>query len=117
MTGQASPSAGPRIVASGCEGLADLVEASRRAFLFCLDEQGRPIGYAMNVMQCARGALWFTSYTKAAKVRHLASNGHACVAVIDEQSASVRWCVAEGEAVVRRATPADLEFLFGGFRD
>lgn len=105
------------VVATGIEGLTGLVERSRRSFLFCLDRSRQPVGYAMNVMQCRAGALWFTTYTKSAKVSHLTAAPQACCLVVDESAPATRWCSVEGRATVARATTDDVDKLFAAFAD
>ena len=69
--------------------LIEFLRNNHRAFLFCRDELGRPIGYAMQSIGCDVTNLYFTTYAKSPKVRHLrADPAAACVVPVDCRSAN-----------------------------
>lgn len=82
-----------------------------RAFLFCRDDAGNPIGYPMRTLTFDSGLLYFATYTKSAKVRHLRANPEAACVVTDEKGSS--WVSVRGRAEVYRPSPEDVARLLG----
>jgi hypothetical protein len=109
----------PSPVGHGIVALETLVGRTRRSFLFCWDDDGHPVGYAMTVMRCRDGALWFSTYTKSAKVKHLRVDPRACCLIVDGgiDDAPMRWCSAGGTATVRAPLASEVDLMFEGFGD
>jgi hypothetical protein len=92
--------------------IVDFLRTNSRAFLFCRDDARRPIGYAMRTVayQSTIHCLYFTTYTKSSKVRHLLANPEVACLVGDDS----RWVSVNGVARVYRASPAEVDELIGG---
>jgi hypothetical protein len=57
--------------------LVEFLRRNHRAFLFCRDDDGHPIGYAMRTITYEPDQLYFAAYTKSAKIRHLLADPEA----------------------------------------
>jgi nitroimidazol reductase NimA-like FMN-containing flavoprotein (pyridoxamine 5'-phosphate oxidase superfamily) len=85
---------------------------NHRAFLFCRDDDGHPIGYAMRSITYEPGRLYFATYTRSAKVRHLLADPEAVCVVLSEDRTSAAWpswVSLRGSAEVYRPSPAEIE--------
>jgi uncharacterized pyridoxamine 5'-phosphate oxidase family protein len=89
--------------------LATFLRRNHRAFLFCRDGGGRPIGYAMRSMTFHTGALYFATYTKSAKVGHLTANPDVACLVLEEDGPG--WVSLQGRAEVYRPAPSEIETI------
>jgi uncharacterized pyridoxamine 5'-phosphate oxidase family protein len=91
--------------------LVDFLQRNHRAFLFCRDENGDPIGYAMRSVTYESGRLYFATYTKSAKVRHLLADPEvACVVLSEDQAGegASQWVSLQGRAEVYRPSPDEI---------
>lgn len=87
--------------------LATFLARNHRTFLFCRDDSGQPIGYAMRSITFHHGALYFTTYTRSAKVRRLTADpGVACVVLQEDGSG---WVSLQGRAEVYRPDRDEIE--------
>jgi uncharacterized pyridoxamine 5'-phosphate oxidase family protein len=94
--------------------LVDFLRSNHRAFLFCRDEGGHPIGYAMRSITYEPRRLYFATYTKSAKVRHLlADSDVACVVVSEDRAGQgwPSWVSLRGRAEIYRPSPAEIESM------
>jgi hypothetical protein len=85
------------------------LQRNHRAFLFCRDGGGRPVGYAMRSVTYDTGAIYFTTYAKAAKVRHLTADPTVACVVREEDGPG--WVSLQGRAEVYAPTFAELDAL------
>ena len=91
--------------------LVDFLQRNHRAFLFCRDESGHPIGYAMRSITYDAGRLYFATYTKSAKVRHLAADPQAACVVLSEVPVGegrLSWVSLRGRAQIYRPAPEEI---------
>ena len=82
--------------------LVNFLQRNHRVFLFCRDERGHPVGYAMRSITYDAGRLYFATYTKSAKVRHLLADPEAaCVVQSDMPLAGgeLSWVSLRGCAI------------------
>lgn len=94
--------------------LIDFLRHNHRTFLFCRDERGQPIGYAMRSITYEPGRLYFVTYTKSAKVGHLLTDPEATCVVMSEDDAGrswPSWVSLRGRAEIYRPSPAELETM------
>jgi uncharacterized pyridoxamine 5'-phosphate oxidase family protein len=94
--------------------LVDFLRRYHRAFLFCRDEDGNPIGYAMRSITYEEHRLYFATYIKSAKVRHLKADPEvACVVVSGDRAGERRpsWVSLWGRAHIYRASPEETESI------
>jgi hypothetical protein len=91
--------------------VVDFIRTNSRAFLFCRDDVRRPIGYAMRTVgyRPATHCLYFTTYMKSPKVRHLLADPEVACLVGDDS----RWVSVNGVARVYQASPAEVDELIG----
>jgi hypothetical protein len=93
--------------------VADFMRANHRAFLFCRDDARHPIGYAMHSVayQPATRCLYFATYTKSAKVRHLRADPEIACLVLSGQPGDddARWVSVHGVAEVYQPSPAEID--------
>jgi len=89
----------------------ELLHAHHRVFLFCRDGAGRPIGYAMRSVayRSATRCLYFATYAKSAKVRHLRSAPEVACLVGDHEG----WVSVCGHASVYQPSAAEVDELIG----
>jgi hypothetical protein len=89
--------------------VAEFIAANHRAFLFCRDRDGHPVGYAMRSVayRAASRSLYFATYTASAKVRHLIAAPDVACLIGDCE----RWDSARGVARVRRPSGAEVDEL------
>lgn len=80
---------------------------NHRTFLFCRDGGGRPIGYAMRSITFDRRALYFATYSRSAKVRHLTTAPDVACVVREEDGPG--WVSLQGRAEVYRPSPAEID--------
>jgi general stress protein 26 len=81
--------------------LVEFLRDNRRAFLFCRDGSGRPIGYAMQSIRCDLTSLYFSTYTKSPKVKHLRTNpAAACLIVGEGEGCNRAWASVRGTAEI-----------------
>jgi uncharacterized pyridoxamine 5'-phosphate oxidase family protein len=94
--------------------LVEFLRENRRAFLFCHDESGRPIGYAMQSIRCDLTSLYFSTYTKSPKVKHLRANPAAACVVLSGQEGSDRaWASVRGAAEIYQPSAEEIDELIG----
>jgi nitroimidazol reductase NimA-like FMN-containing flavoprotein (pyridoxamine 5'-phosphate oxidase superfamily) len=86
--------------------LTDFLRRNHRAFLFCRDAAGHPIGYAMRTLTYESGGLYFATYTKSAKVGHLRADPEAACVVKSEDGAS--WASVRGRVEIYRPCPTEI---------
>jgi hypothetical protein len=110
-----TPSETPATPLIGPEAIDDLLTRSRRAFLFCRDSGGRLLGYALHVTDHRQGSLFFTTYTKSAKVAHLRDDPRVCCILQDDEGPVLRWCSSEGTVVFIHPNEDEVEELFRSF--
>jgi uncharacterized pyridoxamine 5'-phosphate oxidase family protein len=92
--------------------LVDFLRRNHRAFMFCRDEGGHPVGYAMRSITYEPGRLYFATYTKSAKVRHLLADPEVACVVVSEDRAGEgwpSWVSLHGSAEIYRPSPAEIE--------
>jgi nitroimidazol reductase NimA-like FMN-containing flavoprotein (pyridoxamine 5'-phosphate oxidase superfamily) len=92
--------------------LVAFLQRNHRAFLFCRDDDGHPIGYAMRSITYQAGQLYFATYTKSAKVRHLLADPEAACVVVSEDDTGAdwpSWVSLRGGAEVYQPSPAEIE--------
>jgi nitroimidazol reductase NimA-like FMN-containing flavoprotein (pyridoxamine 5'-phosphate oxidase superfamily) len=91
--------------------LVDFLQRNHRAFLFCRDERRGPIGYAMRSITYESGHLYFATYTKSAKVRHLHADPEAACVVLSEVplgEGRLSWVSLQGRAEIYRPSPEEI---------
>jgi uncharacterized pyridoxamine 5'-phosphate oxidase family protein len=94
--------------------LGDFLRRNHRAFLFCRDEGGNPIGYAMRSITYEPRRLYFATYTKSAKVRHLQADPAVACVVVSEDGAGEcwpSWVSLQGRAEIHQPSPAETESI------
>ena len=91
--------------------VVEFIRANHRVFLFCRDGARRPIGYAMRSVayRPAHRWLYFTTYTRSAKVRHLLADAEAACLIGDD----AEWVSVRGTAQVYQPAPAEVDDLIG----
>ena len=92
--------------------LVAFLRRHHRAFLFCRDDERHPIGYAMRSITYQAGRLYFATYTKSAKVRHLLADPEAACVVLSEDQQGAQWppwVSLRGRAEVYRPSPEEIE--------
>jgi hypothetical protein len=98
----------------GEPALVDFLRRNHRAFLFCRAEGGHPIGYAMRSITYEPRRLYFATYTKSAKVRHLLADPEVACVVVSEGRAGEgwpSWVSLQGRAEIYRPSPAEIETM------
>jgi hypothetical protein len=94
--------------------VVEFMRRNRRAFLFCRDELGRPIGYAMHSLGCEPGRLYFTTYAKSAKVKHLVADpGVACIVLGQQGGHDWPWVSVRGTAEIYQPSVAEVDEMIG----
>lgn len=94
--------------------LVDFMRHNRRAFLFCRDESGRPIGYAMQSIGCKPGSLYFATYAKSPKVKHLlADPAVACIVLGEREGTDGPWVSVRGTAEIYRPSVEEIDEMIG----
>jgi|GEM_PF-1724664 len=93
--------------------LAEFVRQNRRAFLFCRDESGRPIGYAMQSIRYEPGSLYFSTYVKSPKVRHLRADPSVACIVMGQKDGTDAWVSVRGTAEVYRPSVEEIDLMIG----
>lgn len=91
--------------------VVDFLRRNHRVFLFCRDEKKRPIGYAMHSVGFRDGRLYFATYTKSAKVRHLENNPEVACLVLGGEPGP--WLSLHGTADVRSPTADEVDAMIG----
>jgi hypothetical protein len=96
----------------GAPDVVDFIRTNHRTFLFCRDGARRPIGYAMRSVayRSATRCLYFATYTKSAKVRHLLADPEAACLIGDDAG----WVSVRGVAQIYQPSPAEVDDLIGG---
>jgi uncharacterized pyridoxamine 5'-phosphate oxidase family protein len=95
-------------------GLIEFLHHNRRAFLFCRDESGRPIGYAMQSVGCDLTSLYFSTYTNSPKVKHLRADPAAACIVLSGQDVMVQpWVSLRGSAEVYLPAVDEIDEMIG----
>jgi hypothetical protein len=91
--------------------VVEFIGASHRVFLFCRDGAQRPIGYAMRSVtyRSATRCLYFATYAKSAKVRHLRAAPDVACLIGDDQG----WVSVRGLADVYQPSAAEVDELIG----
>ena len=91
--------------------VAEFIGANHRVFLFCRDSARRPIGYAMRSVayRPANRALFFTTYAKSAKVKHLRSAPEVACLIGDDDG----WVSVSGVARIYQPSVAEVDELIG----
>ncbi|MDV3124501.1 pyridoxamine 5'-phosphate oxidase family protein [Mycobacterium sp. 21AC1] len=94
--------------------MADFLRHNRRAFLFCRDGSGRPIGYAMQSIGYKPANLYFATYVKSPKVKHLLADPAVACIVLGECDGTVRpWVSVRGTAEVYRPSVEEIHEMIG----
>jgi hypothetical protein len=94
--------------------LSEFLRNNHRAFLFCRDQSARPIGYAMQSIGCDAACLYFTTYARSPKVRHLrADPAAACVVLGQPDSADPCWVSVRGTAEIYRPSAEEIDEMIG----
>jgi hypothetical protein len=86
-----------------------------RAFLFCRDEAGHPMGYAMLTIGYTDGQLLFITYTKSAKVANLRARPDVACVVMSGPQSDAAWVSLQGHAEVYQPLPAEVDELVPAF--
>jgi Pyridoxamine 5'-phosphate oxidase len=87
--------------------VVEFIQANHRAFLFCRDGGRRPIGYAMRSVayRSATRCLYFATYAKSAKVRHMRSAPEVACLIGDDEG----WISVRGLAHVYQPSAAEVD--------
>ena len=94
--------------------LVEFLNDNRRAFLFCRDESGRPIGYAMQSVGCDLTSLYFSTYAKSPKVKHLrADSAAACIVLSGQDVMDQPWVSVRGNAEVYQPSAEEINEMIG----
>jgi hypothetical protein len=95
--------------------VVDFIRMNHRTFLFCRDGARRPIGYAMRSVayNSATRCLYFATYTKSAKVRHLLADAEAACLIGEDAG----WVSVRGVAQIYQPSSAEVDDLIGGSPD
>lgn len=93
--------------------LAEFMHQNRRAFLFCRDESGRPIGYAMQSVRYEPGSLYFSTYARSAKVQHLRADPAVACVVLGQNDGTDAWVSVRGTAEVYRPSVEETDLMVG----
>jgi uncharacterized pyridoxamine 5'-phosphate oxidase family protein len=94
--------------------VVEFMRRNRRAFLFCRDESGRPVGYAMHSIGYEPGRLYFTTYAKSAKMKHLVANpAVACVVLGPQGGHDGPWLSVRGTAEIYQPSVAEVDEMIG----
>jgi len=93
--------------------VVDFLRYHRRAFLFCRDQSGRPIGYAMQSIGCDPESLYFTTYAKSPKVQHLLADSAVACVVRGDQDGSDAWVSVRGTAEIYRPSVEQIDEMTG----
>lgn len=94
--------------------VVEFMRRNRRAVLFCRDESGRPIGYAMHSVGCEPGRLYFTTYAKSAKVKHLiADPAVACIVLGQQDTHNGPWVSVRGTAEIYQPSVTEVDEMIG----
>lgn len=94
--------------------VVEFMHRNHRAFLFCRDESGRPIGYAMHSVRCEPGLLYFTTYAKSAKVKHLVADpAVACIVLGQQDGHDGPWVSVRGTAEIYQPSVAEIDEMIG----
>jgi nitroimidazol reductase NimA-like FMN-containing flavoprotein (pyridoxamine 5'-phosphate oxidase superfamily) len=93
--------------------LVDFLRRNHRAFLFCRDECGHPIGYPMRSITYEPGRLYFSTYSKSAKTRHLLADPEAACLVTSEDTVrgAASWVSVQGRAQIYQPAQHELEMM------
>lgn len=94
--------------------ILEFLRREHRAFLFCRDRSGRPIGYPMRTMAFANGTLIFATYTKSAKVANVRANPNVACVVTSGQEADASWVSVRGIASIDHPPPEEIDAMVGG---
>jgi uncharacterized pyridoxamine 5'-phosphate oxidase family protein len=95
-------------------GPIEFLRHNRRAFLFCRDESGRPIGYAMQSVGCDQTSLYFSTYTDSPKVKHLrADPAAACIVLSGQDVMDQPWVSLRGSAEVYHPSVDEIDEMIG----
>jgi general stress protein 26 len=91
--------------------VVEFIRTNKCVFLFCRDGARRPIGYAMRSVayRSASRCLYFATYTKSAKVRHLRSAPEVACMIGDDDG----WVSVCGLAQVYQPSAAEIDELIG----
>ncbi len=90
----------------------------RDLVLFCRDRDGCPVGYPMRSTAVTDSAVYFTTYRKSAKVRHLERDPVVrLLCFVTRGDDQAEWVDAGGTAALWSPTAAELDRLLSGPRD
>jgi hypothetical protein len=91
--------------------VVELIHANHRVFLFCRDGARRPIGYPMRSVtyRSTTRCLYFATYAKSAKVRHLRSAPEVACLIGDDEG----WVSVCGLAHIYQPSAAEVDELIG----
>jgi hypothetical protein len=92
--------------------VVDFIRTNHDAFLFCRDAARHPIGYAVRSVayRSASRDLYFSTYTKSPKVKHLLADREVACLVGDNAG----WVSVRGVAEIYQPSPAEVDDLLGG---
>ncbi|WP_234825440.1 MULTISPECIES: pyridoxamine 5'-phosphate oxidase family protein [Mycolicibacter] len=94
--------------------MVEFTRKHRRAVLFCRDDSGQPIGYAMHSIRAEPGNLYFSTYAKSAKVGHLrADPAVACILLSDQDANDTVWVSVRGVAEVYQPSKEEVDEMTG----
>ena len=93
--------------------VADFLGRHHRAFLFCRDAAGEPMGYAMRTIAYGAGELLFTTYAKSAKVANISARPEVACLVQSGPEQDASWVSVRGRAEIDLASREDIEALMG----
>jgi hypothetical protein len=93
--------------------LVEFIRHNRRAFLFCRDESGWPIGYAMQSIGCKAGNLYFATYAKSPKVKHLRADPAVACVVLGQRHGRDAWISVRGTAKIHRPSVEEIDEMIG----
>lgn len=91
--------------------VVEFIRANHRVFLFCRDGARRPIGYPMRSVayRFATRCLYFATYAKSAKVKHLRSAPEVACLIGDDEG----WLSVCGLVHVYQPSAAEVDELIG----
>lgn len=97
----AQPNVGTDVSAMAASpDVADFLGRHHRAFLFCRDAAGEPMGYAMRTIAYRGGELLYTTYTKSTKVANLRARPEVACLVQSGPEPDASWVSVRGRAKI-----------------
>ena len=93
------------------DDISRFLHKHHRAFLFCRDDAGHPMGYAMQTVGYAEGHLLFTTYAKSAKVANLRAHADVACVVMSGPQSDAAFVSLQGLAEVYQPSAGEVDAL------